>query len=194
MLTQIKNRCLEIETLTSGTGIVISSKDLNECLEECCRSLIKFGEIEMRTRCEYLSMNLIQYENLIYVKDRQLLNLEGKLTSAKEEMNKIVNTKVFSRGNNLIYELDMTNRQLRMVKDNVFLLEKNLTEKIKLCYDRELDQTRMQLADIRHQFKEYQDSVAAKIKAKVREEVNQIDGVMKKKATQYKDLDRNTKK
>lgn len=148
----------------------------------------------MRTRCEYLSMNLIQYENLIYVKDRQLLNLEGKLTSAKEEMNKIVNTKVFSRGNNLIYELDMTNRQLRMVKDNVFLLEKNLTEKIKLCYDRELDQTRMQLADIRHQFKEYQDSVAAKIKAKVREEVNQIDGVMKKKATQYKDLDRNTKK
>lgn len=59
MLTQIKNRCLEIQTLTSGTGIVISSKDLNECLEECCRSLIKYGEIEMRTRCEYLSMNLI---------------------------------------------------------------------------------------------------------------------------------------
>jgi hypothetical protein len=142
MLTQIKNRCLEIETLTSGTGIVISSKDLNEVLEECCRSLIKYGEIEMRTRCEYLSMNLIQYENLIYVKDRQLLNLESKLSQAKIEMNKIVNTKVFSRGNNLIYELDMTNRQLRMLKDNIFLLEKNLTEKIKLCYDKQLDETR----------------------------------------------------
>ena len=51
-------------------------------------------------------------------------------------MNKIVNTKVFSRGNNLIYELDMTNRQLRLLKDNIFLLEKNLTEKIRLCYDR----------------------------------------------------------
>ena len=110
LLTQIKNRCLEIETLTSGTGIVISSKDLNECLEECCRSLIKFGEIEMRTRCEYLSMNLVNYENLLYIKDMQLLNLEGKLKTAKIELNKIVNTKVFSRGNNLIYELDMTNR------------------------------------------------------------------------------------
>ena len=83
MLTQIKNRCLEIETLTSGTGIVISSKDLNECLEECCRSLIKYGEIEMRTRCEYLATNLIQYENLLYIKDRQLLNLENKLRTAK---------------------------------------------------------------------------------------------------------------
>jgi len=59
MLTQIKNRCLEIETLTSGVGVVISSKDLNECLEECCRSLIKNGEIEMRTRCEHLSMSLL---------------------------------------------------------------------------------------------------------------------------------------
>jgi ABC-type cobalamin transport system ATPase subunit len=110
MLTQIQNRCLKIETLTSGTGVVISSKDLNECLEECCRQLIKFGEIEMRTRCEQLSMSQIQYENLIYTKDRQILNLEGKLRSAKLEMNKIVNTKVFSRGNNLIYELDMTTR------------------------------------------------------------------------------------
>lgn len=100
-------------------------------------------------------MNLVQYENLLYIKDMQLLNLEGKLKSAKTELNKIVNTKVFSRGNNLIYELDMTNRQMRLLKDNIFLLEKRLTEKIKLCYDRELDQTRMQLADIRHQFQEF---------------------------------------
>lgn len=55
-------------------------------------------------------MNLIQYENLLYIKDRQLLNLESKLTTAKTEMNKIINTKVFSRGNNLIYELDMSTR------------------------------------------------------------------------------------
>ena len=83
MLTQIKNRCLEIQTLTSGVGVVISSKDLNECLEECCRSLIKYGEIEMRTRCEHLCMTLVQYENLLYIKDRQLLNLENKLRVAK---------------------------------------------------------------------------------------------------------------
>ena len=164
MLTQIKNRCLEIETLTSGTGIVISSKDLNECLEECCRSLIKYGEIEMRTRCEYLATNLIQYENLLYIKDRQLLNLENKLSTAKQELNKIVNTKVFSRGNNLIYELDMSNRQLRLMKDNIFLQEKDLTEEIRLCYDRELAQQKMLLADTERQFKDYRDRYYAVIK------------------------------
>ena len=52
------------------------------------------------------------------------INLENKLKTAKQEINKIVNAKVFSRGNNLVYELDMTNRQLRFIKDSIFLMEK----------------------------------------------------------------------
>ena len=98
---------------------------------------------------------MVQYENLIYVKDQQLINLENKLKTAKQEINKIVNAKVFSRGNNLVYELDMTNRQLRFIKDSIFLMEKNLTDKIKLCYDKELDMTRMQLSDVGKGLKEY---------------------------------------
>jgi hypothetical protein len=90
---------LEIETLTSGTGIVISVKDLNECLEEICRSLVKNGEIEMRTRCEYFALHQAQFENLLYIKDRQLLNMDSKLRHAKSELDKIINTKVFARGN-----------------------------------------------------------------------------------------------
>ena len=109
-------------------------------------------------------------------------------------MNKIVNTKVFSRGNNLIYELDMTNRQLRLLKDNIFLLEKNLTEKIKLCYDRELDQTRIQLTDIVKKFKDHRETVKYSIEANVRQEINTIDSTMKHKANIYKDLKQKTDK
>ena len=138
MLTQFMNRCLPIETLTSGAGYTISAKDLNECLNDLCRNIVKACEIEMRTRCEQLSMLVLQYENLLYTKDMHLLNLENKLKHAKEELNKIINTKVFSRGNNLIYELDMSTRQLRMMKDNVFLVEKGLKEKIRLYFDKDL--------------------------------------------------------
>lgn len=60
-------------------------------------------------------------------------------------MNKIINTKVFSRGNVLIYELDRTARQLRLIKDNVFMMEKHLKDKIRLEFDKDLDNTRMQL-------------------------------------------------
>lgn len=145
MLTQFMNRCLPIETLTSGAGYMISGKDLSECLNDLCRSIVKTCEIEMRTRCEQLSMLILQYENMLYTKDMQLLNMENKLKHAKEELNKIINTKVFSRGNNLIYELDISSRQLRLMKDNVFLLEKGLKEKIRLYFDKDLEQTRVLL-------------------------------------------------
>jgi hypothetical protein len=56
MLTKIMNRSVEIETLTSGVGRLISTKDLGSCLVDCCRDLVKNGEIEMRTRCENLTM------------------------------------------------------------------------------------------------------------------------------------------
>jgi hypothetical protein len=88
----------------------------------------------------------------------------------------------------------MTNRQLRLMKDNVFLMEKDLTEEIRLCYDRELAQTKMQLADKEHQFKEYQESFNATIKAEVRNNHNQIDGVMKQTAERYKELKKPTKR
>ena len=55
MLTQFKNRMLEIDTITSGKGVIISTKDLTECLKECARNIVKNGEMEMRTRCEFLS-------------------------------------------------------------------------------------------------------------------------------------------
>lgn len=69
MLTQFKNRMLEIDTITSGKGVIISTKDLTECLKECARSIVKNGEMEMRTRCEFLSNQIIHYENTLYQKD-----------------------------------------------------------------------------------------------------------------------------
>lgn len=69
MLTAIKNRMLVIKTLTGGEGIIIRTKDMNSILEDLCRSIIKNGEIEMRTRCEQLCLQIIQYENLLYAKD-----------------------------------------------------------------------------------------------------------------------------
>lgn len=139
MLTQIKNRMLVIKTLTGGEGIIIRTKDLNSILEDLCRSILKNGEIEMRTRCEQLSLQVLQYENLLYAKDQQLFNMEYKLRHAKDELNKIVNTKVFSKGNSLIYELDHTTRQLRLIKDNVSTLEQQLKDKIRLSFDKDLD-------------------------------------------------------
>ncbi len=51
-----------------------------------------------------------------------------KLTHAQSQLDKIIRTKIFSRGKQIVYELDFSNRQLRLIKENIFSLEKRLTE------------------------------------------------------------------
>lgn len=91
----------------------------------------------------------------MFVKDRQIVNMEEKLKHAKKELDKIINTKVFSRGSQLIYELDMTTRQLRLMKDNVFTLEKKLSDKIYITFQKELDNTKLTLEETQKKFMDY---------------------------------------
>lgn len=41
-LTRLRNRCTEVETLTSGPGVVFSMKDFNDCIQTLCRGMIKY--------------------------------------------------------------------------------------------------------------------------------------------------------
>ena len=45
---------LPIKTITGGEGIIIRTKDLTSVLDEFSRTIIKNGEVEMKTRCDYL--------------------------------------------------------------------------------------------------------------------------------------------
>ena len=75
--------------------------------------------------------------------------MDHKLTHSKQQLNHIVNTKVFIQGSGLVHELDKTSRQMRLIKENVNRLEHDLTEKIRLKYDKDLDTAQAQLADIK---------------------------------------------
>lgn len=116
--------------------------------------------------------------------------MEHKLSQGKSELDKIIRTKVFSRGKQLVYELDLSARQLRLLKENVFQMEKRLSDQIYVSFERELNQTRMELSECRKKFAEYQTAMATVVNADVRENINSIDAIMKGKAEVFKDLNR----
>ena len=70
---------MDIETLTSGPGIVFTSKDFNECLNQFCADLVSFNEKEMlvRQRDHYFTVNHLKH--LIYIKDSRIDGLKRKL-------------------------------------------------------------------------------------------------------------------
>lgn len=86
----------------------------------------------------------------------------------------------------MVYELDFSSRQLRLLKENVFSLEHRLTEQIHVTYERELNQTRMELAECRRKFQDFQQAMSTVVTADVRENINSIDAIMKGKAEAYK--------
>lgn len=61
-LTKLRNRGTEVETLTSGPGMVFTIKDINECLQEFCRSIIKYAEKELKSRSDLLHQKEDHYQ------------------------------------------------------------------------------------------------------------------------------------
>lgn len=131
-------------------------------------------------------MQVSHFENLLYIKDQQLRSMESKLVHAKSQLDQIISTKVFARGKQLVYELDFTTRQLRLIKDNIFNLETRLNEQVGVTYERELKQTRMELAECRRKFQDYQSAIDTTLTAGVRENINGIDILMRNRAEYFK--------
>jgi len=85
----------------------------------------------MRARSENFAKKESHYINLLYSKDRKIENLEFRISKTQENLDKLINSKMYEKGNHLIYELDNVNRQLRLFKDNVHIMEKELNSKIR---------------------------------------------------------------
>ena len=85
----------------------------------------------MRSRSEEYAIKEAHYINLLYVKDRKIENLESRIANTQENLDKLINSKMYEKGNQLIYELDNVNRQLRLFKDNVYLLEREIKSQLR---------------------------------------------------------------
>lgn len=52
----------------------------------------------------------------------------------------IVNAKMSAKGNSMIYELDVTNRELRTLKDHYYLMERFMRDEIDKEYMKEMEE------------------------------------------------------
>ena len=53
-MTKLRNRGTEVETLTSGPGMVFTVRDINDCIQDFCRQIIQYGEKELKSRSDLL--------------------------------------------------------------------------------------------------------------------------------------------
>jgi len=144
-LTRLRNRGMDIETLTSGPGIVFTFKDLNDCVQTLCYEMITQSEKESKNRSQSLHILIKNLMNLVYIKDCKLEGLQSKLEMMQENITKIVNSRIYERGNAMIFELDRVSRELRFYQDHIMLFEDELREYIKQEFREKLTSKELQL-------------------------------------------------
>ena len=154
-LTKLRNRCTEVETLASGPGIVFSMKDFNECLQVFCQGLLKYGEAELRSRVETQHIRQNQYQHLLYMKEKQALYFRRKCEQFLGDIDKLVNAKISQKGGQLLYELDVSSRELRVLRDNYNLMHSMMMEELRHEYMREIQEKENALSQLQERFGEH---------------------------------------
>ena len=129
-LTRLGNRGTEVETLTSGPGIVFTRKDFNDAIQTFCRKIITYGEQELKSRSDLFFQKEEHYMHLIYVKDQKISDMERRIKSSAKNIEDTIAAKLFEKGNQLIYQLDSTSRLLVLFKQSMFGLENEIRDKI----------------------------------------------------------------
>jgi uncharacterized protein YlxW (UPF0749 family) len=69
LLTKLRNRATEVETLTSGPGLVITVKDFNESLVEFCKDTVKAQEKQFKSRQDTFFLKEQAWMEKLYERD-----------------------------------------------------------------------------------------------------------------------------
>jgi chloramphenicol O-acetyltransferase len=197
-LTRLRNRCTEVETLTSGPGVVFSMKDFNDCIQTMCRGMVKYCETTVRSMNETSSLRIQQLQHHAYTNERQKEYYKRKCETFVNEIDKIINAKMTEKGKVLllinvgaaiIYELDITHRELRMLKDNYYLMETMMREEILKQFIDEVTEKNFLIKKYREAFAEYKTRVNKDISSEVYNEITTIESRVMARANVYKMTD-----
>lgn len=98
-LTRLANRGTQVETLTSGPGLVFMKRDFCEAITNFCRKLITYGEQELKSRSDLFYQKEEHYLHMIYVKDQKISDMEQRIKNTAKNIEDIISAKLFEKGN-----------------------------------------------------------------------------------------------
>jgi len=101
----------------------------------------------------------------------------------------MVNSRMYEKGNAIVYELDQANRSLKLLKDNIHLMEERIRKEIDWQYRNKLHHRETALFQETRKFGDFKADFFAGMDEKVSHSQTQIQAAIKKKADAFRNLD-----
>jgi len=116
-----------------------------------------------------------QYRHIIYLKEMEIVYYRSKCEQFLRNIDVIVNTKMSAKGNQMIYELDVTNRELRALKDHYFLMERFMRQEINEDFQKDLLTKQNKITMLNDNFGDYKNKMQHELQQKVAREIIDVE-------------------
>lgn len=166
-LNTLRNRCTIVDAPTCGKSLVFSVKDLTQLTKRFAEQLQRYAESEFRAREEVSSLEHQQLINQIKQKDHEIMLCKRNIENLHSNMDNLVNAQLSQKGNQLIYELDISHRQLQEIKNNMKHLEYQIREIVLSEYKKQIQEKDREIEDIKQSFKLYRQEMAVELKSDI---------------------------
>lgn len=188
-LNSLRNRGSLVETPMSGKALVFSLRDMANIIKRFCSNLLRWGNDELRLRSEVAGVQQRALTHSLYMKEQQFKSSQHSLGLMKEHFDKLVNAQLSQKGNQLIYELDTANRQLKELKENYGAVEASLRELIYREFEERLSQANQRYASLQQQFRDFRNGVTVELSTEISNEKKAILGKLKERQTVRDDIE-----
>ena len=128
----------------------------------------------MRQRTETSQIMGNQYRHLIYLKEMEVVYYRSKCEQFLRNIDVIVNTKMSAKGNQMIDELDVNNRELRSLKDHYYLMERYLREEIKKEFQKKIHNEENKLLLRNDDFRNYKEQIKLELQHECATEIDNL--------------------
>lgn len=175
-INTMKNRATVVSS-PGGKTLVYTIKDLSTITKRFADQLLRFKDTETK---EFLNKIAISNEELIsriLLEEKTLIGYQKSREELDKDIKNMVRAKITQKGAQIMYEIDVSQRQLKEIKENARELEVQVKQKIIQEYQQILSSKIENLDDLKQKFNDYKLKFSEETRNKL--ENSKADGIQK---------------
>ena len=171
-LNKVHNVSIEVETHTDTNALLINRKEFDEATKILIRDFIIYDT--NISRSNHLSNSSQKFGYCFKIKKLViwLKAYKTKLEEFDNDLEKISNAKFAISNNKLVFEMDNLYRQLKVLKDNIKIMELYIKDYFNDKFNSLISSYQTELSQIESQFSEFRKDIEVQLKQRITEHYN----------------------
>ena len=171
-INKMHNVAIEVETHTDTNAILINRNEFDEAMKILIRDFIIFDT--NMSRNNHISNSSQKFGYCFKIKKLViwLRAYKNKLVEFDNDLEKISNAKFAISNNKLVFEMDNLYRQLKVLKDNIKVMEFYIKDYFNDKFNSLISSYQTELSQIEAQFTEFRKDIEVQLKQKITEHYN----------------------